>query len=257
MSTSRAKRALRGADAMAAKPVLWPVGARDAPPGPPARSGAASSGCACARGMAACARAQRGFTLVELLIVLGVIALATTFVVPALQSVSGANARKAAGELAGSMRALFDMAALRHARCALTLDLDGAAWWADCGTGRAGSARAAAAGEGEGAESLEERFPDERDEEMRRLLARTELGGLPDRVVKKHALPGSARFGPVRVEGRRGAIEEGKAYVKFFAGGQAQRAYVPIVDGSNRCTIVLEPFTGRARVVPGDVEVKE
>ncbi len=257
MNTSRAKRALRGADAMAAKPAFWPVGARPALPGPPARSGAASSGCARARGLAARARAQRGFTLVELLIVLGVIALATTFVVPALQSVSGANARKAAGELAGSMRALFDMAALRHARCALTLDLDGAAWWADCGTGRAASARAVAAGEGEGAESLEERFPDERDEEMRRLLARTELGGLRDRVVKKHALPGSARFGPVRVEGRRGAIEEGKAYVKFFAGGQAQRAYVPIVDGSNRYTIVLEPFTGRARVVPGDVEVKE
>ncbi len=196
-----------------------------------------------------------GFTLVELLIVLGVIALATTFVVPALQSISGANARKAAGELAGSMRALFDMAALRHTRCSLTLDLDGHAWWADCGAGRSGGARAAEGGEG--GEPLEERFPDEHDEEMRRLLAKTEFGGLQDRVVKKRELPGSARFGPVRVEGRRGAIEEGKAYVQFFAGGQAQRAYVPIVDGSNRYTIVVEPFTGRTRVVPGDVEVKE
>lgn len=195
---------------------------------------------------------SRGFTLVELLIVLGVIALATTFVVPALQSVSGANARKAAGELAGSMRALFDMAALRHSRCALTLDLDGQAWWADCGGGRAASG-----GDAGHAESLEDRFPDERDEEIRRLLAKTQFGALEDRVVKKRGLPGGARFGPVRVEGRRDAIEEGKAYVQFFAGGQAQRAYVPIVDGSNRYTIVVEPFTGRTRVVAGDVEVKE
>ena len=82
------------------------------------------------------------------------IALATTFVVPALRSVSGANARKAAGELAGSMRALFDIAALRHATCRMALDLDGGAWWAECAPGRAGIAR-----DPERAESLSDRFP--------------------------------------------------------------------------------------------------
>ena len=191
----------------------------------------------------------RGFTLVELLIVLGVIALATTFVVPALRSVSGANARKAAGELAGSMRALFDIAALRHATCRMALDLDGGAWWAECAPG---GSRAIPS-----APSRSPTASPEPDEEIQRLLARTEFGALEDRVVKKRELPGSTRFGPVKVEGRRGALEEGTAYVYFFSGGQAQRAYVPLVDGSNRFTIVLEPFTGRARVVPGDVEVKE
>jgi hypothetical protein len=29
-----------------------------------------------------------------------------------------------------------------------------------------------------------------------------------------------------------------------------------VVDGSNVLTVVVEPFTGRARVVPGAVEVK-
>ncbi|ABS24939.1 type II secretion system protein [Anaeromyxobacter sp. Fw109-5] len=195
----------------------------------------------------------RGFTLIELLIVLGVVALAATFAVPALQSVSGANARKAASELAGSMRALFDVAALRHATCRMAIDLESRTWWAECAPGRAGIA----ADPDRVAAPLAERFPAERDEEVRQLLARTEFGALQDRVVKKRELPGSARFGPVRVEGRREALEEGTAYVYFFAGGQAQRAWVPVVDGSNRYTIVLEPFTGRARVVPGDVEVKE
>jgi general secretion pathway protein H len=186
--------------------------------------------------------------------VLGVIALVSTLAIPALQSVTGANARKAAGELAGSMRALFDTAALRHATCRLALDLDGRSWWAECAPGRAGIARDP---ERVPDAELEERFPQEGDAEVRRLLARTEFGKLEDRLVKPRELPGSAGFGPVHVEGRRSAIEEGTAYVYFFPGGQAQRAYVPVRDGGHRFTIVLEPFTGNARVVPGDVEVRE
>lgn len=188
------------------------------------------------------------------MIVVAVIALAATLAVPALASITGANARKAAGELAGSMRALYDVAALRNATCRMALDLDKRSWWAECAPGRAGIARDP---ERAPEASLEERFPDEKDAEVRRLLAKTSFGKLEDRLVKPRELPGRTAFGPVHVDGRRGAVEEGVAYVYFFAGGQAQHAVVPIVDGSNRYTIVLEPFTGRARVVNGTVEVRE
>ncbi|HEU4385887.1 MAG TPA: prepilin-type N-terminal cleavage/methylation domain-containing protein, partial [Anaeromyxobacteraceae bacterium] len=49
-------------------------------------------------------RAPGGFTLVELLIVVAVVALAAAAVAPAVGSLTGANARKAAGEMAGAMR---------------------------------------------------------------------------------------------------------------------------------------------------------
>jgi len=188
------------------------------------------------------------------MIVVGVIALAATLAVPALASITGANARKAAGELAGSMRALYDVAALRNATCRMALDLEKRSWWAECAPGRAGIAHDP---ERASERSLEERFPDEKDAEVRKLLAETTFGKLEDRLVRARELPGRAAFGPVHVDGRRGAVESGVAYVYFFAGGQAQHAVVPIVDGANRYTIVLEPFTGRARVVNGTVEVKE
>jgi len=196
--------------------------------------------------------AQRGFTLVELMIVVGVIALATAAVVPALSSVTGANARSAAGDLAGSLRYLFDTAALRHATCRMALDLDGRAYWAECAKGRAGVARKPEDAPSD--EELQRRFPDEEDAEQRRLLGQSRFGSFSDRLMPRRELPGSVAFGAIRLEGRQDPVEKGTAYVYFFPGGQAQRAFVPVADGSYLYTVVLEPFTGRARVVTGKVE---
>jgi general secretion pathway protein H len=195
----------------------------------------------------------RGFTLIELLVVLGIIAAFAAVAVPAVESVTGANARKAAAEIAGAARYLFDTAALRHATCRLALDHEGRAWWAECAPGRTGIAREPERRDAD----LEERFPDERSEEARRLLARTRFGSFEDRLVARRELPGGAAFGPVTVEGRREPVATGTAYLHFFPGGRAQRAYVPLADGTHRYTVVVEPFTGRARVLPGDVEVRE
>jgi general secretion pathway protein H len=192
-----------------------------------------------------------GFTLIELLIVVGIVALLAGLAAPALGTLTGANARKASGELAGSLRALFDTAALRHVTCRMALDLDHRAWWAECAQGPVGAAR-----DPRDDEALQRQFPDEKDEETRRLLAKTSFGAFEDRLVKKRELPGHAAFGQVRVEGKS-AAEKGIVYVYFFPGGQAQRAFVPVVDGDNLYTIVVEPFTGRARVVVGKAEAKE
>jgi general secretion pathway protein H len=193
----------------------------------------------------------RGFTLIELLIVLAVIALLAGLAAPAVGSITGANARKAANELAGSMRYLYDTAALRHCTCRMALDMDARAFWAECSPADVGIAR-----KPEDDEELARRLSGEKNAELRRLLAKTDFGSFKDRLVDKRELPGRTAFGKIHVEGRRDA-EGGTVYVYFFAGGQAQRALVPVVDGNNRYTIAVEPFTGRTRVVPGDVEVRE
>jgi general secretion pathway protein H len=198
------------------------------------------------------ARRQRGFTLIELMVVIAVVAIISAAAVPALRGVTGANARQAAGELAGTLRYLFDTAALRHATCRLAIDVDGQAFWPECAPGAV--TLASQDQRSRVSRELEERFPDERDADRRRLLAQTRFGAFEDRLAPRRALPGSTRFGPIRVEGRSQAIEEGVAYVHFFPGGQAQRAFIPVLDGELTYTVVLEPFTGRARVVAGKVE---
>ena len=82
--------------------------------------------------MARPAHIARGFTLIELLVVLAIVAFVAAAAAPALGSVTGATARRAAGEVAGAMRWIFDTAALRHQTCRLALDLDHRSWWAEC-----------------------------------------------------------------------------------------------------------------------------
>jgi len=203
---------------------------------------------------------SNGLTLIEILVVIAIIATASLMVVPAVNSLSGADAKKAAGELAGSMRALFDTAALRHQTCRLAIDLPEEkdkrpTYWAECAPGPAGAAAAGARDEDD--DDLARRFPDEADPEIRRMLSASTFGKLKDRMIAQRELPGRTRFGPIHLEGRRDAQETGTAYVYFFPGGQAQRAWIPVVDGKNLFTVVTEPFTGRVRVVAGKVEVKE
>jgi len=197
-------------------------------------------------------RSHRGLTLIELMVVVAIVAIFAAVVAPTVSSVTGADARKAAGELSGTARALFDAAALRHATCRLALDLEKASYWAECAPGPAGVGEPR-----EDEESLADRFPEEPDPEIRRVLARSQYGEIKDRLVKRRALPGKTSFGPVHLEGRHDPQESGVAYVYFFPGGQAQKAFVPVQQGNNVFTVVTEPFTGRARVVPGKVEVRE
>lgn len=198
---------------------------------------------------------SRGFTLVELMIVVAVIAVLSAAVMPALGSLTGADARKASGELAGSLRYLFDTAALRHATCRMVLDLEQRSYGAECAPRLVGVARPSDRAEPEpDDEELESRFPDERDAERRRLLAKSRFGAFSDRLLAHRELPGKTAIREVRVEGRREPITEGKAYVHFFPGGQAERAFIEVADGNTLYTVVLEPFTGRAQVVTGAVK---
>jgi general secretion pathway protein H len=199
----------------------------------------------------------RGFTLIELMIVIAVVAVAAAAAAPAVSSLTGANARAAAGELSGAMRWLFDTAALRHTTCRLALDLDNATWWPECAPprGRAAAAGAPAPYSPEEDEALAERFPDESSPEARRLLAKSRFGEFADRLVKRRELPGNTGFTEVWAQHLSEPAAKGVAYVYFYPQGQSETARVTVADAGHVYSIVLQPLTGRARVVPGKPEV--
>ena len=198
---------------------------------------------------------EAGFTLIELLIVIAVGALLAAAAAPAVASLTGANARKAAGEMAGAMRWLFDTAALRHTTCRLALDLDGGAFWAECVDPAKGGGRGPALGGRDDEEALAERFPEERSREVRRLLARSPFGEFTDRTVKRRELPSGGGLAEVWTPRLDQPVVKGTAHVYFFPGGEAEAARVVVGSGDHLYSVTLEPLTGRARVVAGKPEL--
>lgn len=200
----------------------------------------------------------RAFTLIELIIAISIIAIMAVAAIPAMSAVTGANARASAGEVAGATRWLFDTASLRHVTCRLAMDLDAQAWWAECThdkflANREGekSRDGAAEAEEDDDEALKKRFPDERDAEKRKLLAKAHFGEFTDQIVGKKELPSGAAFVDVWTQHQKEPYTKGLAYLYFFPQGMVEAAQIPITDGSNVYTIVTQPLTGHAKVVNG------
>ncbi len=196
-----------------------------------------------------------GFTLIELMVVIAVIALLATAAGPALGALTGADARKGAGQLAAAMRWLYDGASVRHATCRLVLSPAKRSYWAECAPGRTPIAR--------DPERQEEAAPKEEAAEDAEALLKRGGAAAPafqqfeDPIIGTRELPGGAVFKVIRIDGRDALSDTRDAYVHFFPGGRSQAARVTLADGDNVFTIRLEPFTGRARVMAGEPEGRE
>ncbi len=74
---------------------------------------------------------QGGFTLIEILIVMAIVALIGSLGVKGFRSLARSDLRSSASRLAGSMRFLFDRASTTGKTHRLVLDLEGARYWAE------------------------------------------------------------------------------------------------------------------------------
>lgn len=161
---------------------------------------------------------RQGFTLIELAVVVLIISLMSLLIVPLLGRAGNADLKSASRKLAGTVKYLYNEAALQGQIHRLTFDLD----------------------------------------EDSILLFRQEANGewtaLPGRRAQS-TLPGSVNLKLVEVVGK-GMFTSGQASMDVFPVGWLEQSILHLEDGSAKMTVRFSPLTGTAEFFDGHREFR-
>ena len=219
-------------------------------------------------------RKPSGFTLIELIVVIAIAGTLLGATVVSISALTGARARAALGELGGTMRALYDTAALTGHTCRLVFDLPagdttGFTYRAECASRAVTSASdrdqtlkddnqaradalkrgARGAATGRSGASLLDVLSQEKD----RVEAAAKFSTFTSPEVEPRRVSGVKLS--VWTPHQRQPAKSGLAYVYFFPQGAVERAQLTARQGNSVWTLVVSPVTGQTTVVDGEMEI--
>lgn len=222
-------------------------------------------------------RHSHGLTLIELTVALGIIVVLFAAVVFGVGALTGAKAKEASTELAGTIRALYDTAALSGRTCRLVFTLPqprdeetGVTWRAEC-------AKAGATVNAKRDEELREARADKdlvkddarfrrmdsdsaptlqqlQEQEKDRVEQAAKFSDFSSEDVVEKKLPANVKI-EVWTQKQKEPAKSGVAYLYFFPQGYTERAQVWVRQGDNVWTLSISPLTGKTRIFDEDLQV--
>lgn len=216
-------------------------------------------------------RRSRGITLIELVVALGIVVVLFAAVVYGVGALTGAKAKEASAELAGTIRALYDSAALSGKTCRLVFELpkksaedEPVKYHAECAKGGITAGANREDEQREADRKDKKRRSDENDTRFRSLSGDDTGPNLQELMAReKNRVEEAAKFstfssedvvertlpGGVEVEVWTSKLKvpakSGVAYLYFFPQGFTERAQIYVRQGKNTWTLTVAPLTGK------------
>ncbi len=161
---------------------------------------------------------SRGFTLIELAVVIVILGVIMVLVIPTFGELSGANLRRSSRHLTAAIRFLREDAQAKKAVYRLSFDIPNGRYWA------------------EGLAVTVEKT--------------VEFKRLGSSLAYESGLFGRTTFRDIRVPGH-----PDEPYILFTPDGWVEKAYIHIRDGGDKdYTLIVNPLTGNTELVEGYVE---
>ena len=217
----------------------------------------------------------RGFTLIEVMIALVIVALVAVVTVVGLRSMFKSDLRATATRMAGSIRYLFDRASTSGRVHRLVFDFENRKYWAEVSDDQF----IFAAGKESDETRKKETEKIAKEEESKREAAEREASfgsaQIPTKYMPKPFMPKRAKFDAFRetavkpISLKSGVfladmytprllkpLVEGKGYIYFFPMGMTEAAVIHLSDGKDTFySLIVHPLTGRVTVKNSYVEV--
>ena len=193
--------------------------------------------------------AESGFTLFEILIVLGVIAAVLVVAVPKLTSTTS-KVQSTIRRLSTLCREMHNAARLKQQnyRLVIKMDTKQSSYWIESGSMNSVPLT----------EDQLKNMESMNDEQKKAILERSQFSQDKSILKGEQILPKPLKFLQVEYAGREKAITEGTTYVYFFGQGLAQEAAIHIGDGEKlHWTLAIRPLTGKTDILQRDVKLQE
>lgn len=186
---------------------------------------------------------SRGFTLIEIMVVVALIALISAFTIPTIATVFGRSVDEFAQELSGLFRECRDYALLKDKIVRIRFDLDKQQYWIEDGPATI------LLPSGEAAEKAKE--DQKRDPEKNKS---------PFRIAKelqrdKKKIPSGIKLVEVLSPRFPQPIKEGEADFFYFPNGMSEAAVLHLEAGKDdvKRSLVVHPLNGTSKLVEGFV----
>lgn len=226
---------------------------------------------------------QQGFTLIEVMVALMVIALIASLGVKGFRAITKSDLRAATTHLSGAVRYLFDRASITGKYHRLVIDLTDGRYWAEVSDDRFYAPNEAESQADRQKRETEEAAADEA--ERKRLekqqdpysggpaavagssfdVSKLEVGEFRPRRARFAAFKETAlkpvvlkklRIRSVYTPRMTEPVTSGRAYLYFYPLGQTEPAIITLSDasGENVYSLVVHPITGRVRIYNTEVK---
>lgn len=160
----------------------------------------------------------KGFTLLELMLVVFILSVTALFVFPRVSSFGAADLKWTARHFAGLIQHLAQESSTTKQTYRLYFNLENGAYWA--------------AALGENGEFVETTDP----------------------MTRRRVLPKEISFEDV-VTPAQGKVNEGEAFMQFYPVG-VEKVWIHLKQGERQWTLVVNPLTGRVKVMDEYVDVQ-
>ena len=191
----------------------------------------------------------RGFTLVELLVVVAIIGLITAFALPTVSSVFKMSLNKTAREVASIVKETYNSAVITGRVHRIAYDLEKGDYWVESGPNTVLL---------DTSESLE------KEKRRKRFAKESDQGppsefGLEKSVTrKKLSLPSGVKFEDVVTEQSFDPIVKGTAYTHFFPHGITEQTLIHLVDSENHhISLSVSMLVGQTKLIEGHATEEE
>lgn len=227
-------------------------------------------------------RAPHGFTLIEVMIALMVVALMATLGVKGFRSIRKSDLREATAHLSGAIRYMFDRASITGKYHRLVIDLNDGQYWAEVSDDKFYAPNQAETADDKRKRENAEADADEEDRKKAEKqqaafansttsasstsfdLSKLEVGDFRPKRARFAAFKEST-LKPVRLKKLRirsvytprmvDPVTSGRAYLYFYPMGQTEPAIITLSDetGESVYSLVVHPITGRVRIYNHEV----